>query len=49
MNKTAEITEMFAAGQLQAVVGAEYPLKDYVEALNCLSQRRAVGKIVVNI
>lgn len=45
----AEITEMFAAGQLQAVVGAEYPLKDYVEALNCLSQRRAVGKIVVNI
>ena len=33
----AEITEMFAAGQLQAVVGAEYPLKDYVEALNCLS------------
>ena len=45
----AELIEMFAVGKLHAVVGAEYPLTDYVEALNCLSQRRAVGKIVVNI
>ena len=44
----AELIEMFAVGKLHAVVGAEYPLTDYVEALNCLSQRRAVGKIVVN-
>ena len=45
----AELIEMFAVGKLHAVVGAEYPLTDYVEALNCLSQRLAVGKIVVNI
>ena len=45
----AELIEMFAVGKLHAVVGAEYPLTDYVKALNCLSQRRAVGKIVVNI
>ena len=45
----AELTDMFAAGKLQAIVGAEYALSDYAEALNCLSQRRAVGKIVVNI
>jgi NADPH2:quinone reductase len=45
----AELIEMFAVGKLHAVVGAEYPLTDYVEALNCLSQRRAVGKIVVTI
>ena len=45
----AELIEMFAVGKLHAVVGAEYPLTDYVEALNCLSQRRAVGKVVVNI
>ena len=45
----AELIEMFAVGKLHAVGGAEYPLTDYVEALNCLSQRRAVGKVVVNI
>ena len=32
----AELIEMFAVGKLHAVVGAEYPLTDYVEALNCL-------------
>ncbi len=45
----AKLIGMFADGKLHAVVGAEYPLTDYVKALNCLSQRRAVGKIVVNI
>jgi NADPH:quinone reductase-like Zn-dependent oxidoreductase len=40
---------MFSRGDLKALVGGEYALADYVEALNCLSQRRAVGKIVVNI
>lgn len=44
-----ELLQMFEAGKLQALVGAEYPLADFVDALNCLSQRRAVGKIVVNI
>ena len=40
---------MFSNGNLKALVGGEYVLNDYVNALNCLSQRRAVGKIVVNI
>ena len=40
---------MFNSGNLKALVGGEYALDDYVDALNCLSQRRAVGKIVVNI
>ena len=45
----AELLQMFEAGKLQALVGAEYALADFVDALNCLSQRRAVGKIVVTI
>ena len=45
----AEIIDMFNSGNLKALVGGEYALDDYVDALNCLSQRRAVGKIVVNI
>ena len=44
-----EIIDMFNSGNLKALVGGEYALSDYVNALNCLSQRRAVGKIVVNI
>ncbi len=44
-----EIIHMFNSGYLKALVGGEYALDDYVDALNCLSQRRAVGKIVVNI
>ena len=44
-----EIIDMFSNGNLKALVGGEYVLNDYVNALNCLSQRRAVGKIVVNI
>lgn len=45
----AELIDMFNNGELQAIVGAEYALGDYVQALNCLSQRRAIGKVVVNI
>ncbi|MEC8076268.1 MAG: NADPH:quinone oxidoreductase family protein [Pseudomonadota bacterium] len=44
-----EFIDMFSNGNLKALVGGEYVLNDYVNALNCLSQRRAVGKIVVNI
>jgi len=44
-----EIIDMFSNGNLKALVGGEYVLNDYVNALNCLSQRRAIGKIVVNI
>ena len=44
-----EIINMFNSGDLKALVGGEYALDDYVNALNCLSQRRAVGKIVVNV
>ena len=44
-----EIIDMFSKGNLKALVGGEYALDDYVNALNCLSKRRAVGKIVVNI
>jgi NADPH2:quinone reductase len=45
----AELIDMFQSGKLRGLVGAEYALDEYVDALNCLSQRRAVGKVVVNI
>ena len=45
----AEIMSMFEAGKISPLIGAEYPLEEYAQALNCLAERRAVGKVVVNI
>ncbi len=43
----AEVMAMFEAGKLNPLVGAEYPLDAYADALNCLAERRAIGKVVV--
>ena len=40
---------MFEAGKISPLIGAEYSLEEYAQALNCLAERRAVGKVVVNI
>ena len=45
----AEIMTMFEAGKISPLIGAEYALEEFVQALNCLAERRAVGKVVVNI
>jgi len=45
----AEIMSMFEAGKISPLIGAEYALEEYAQALNCLAERRAVGKVVVNI
>ena len=45
----SELLELFAAGKLKPVVGRAYPLERYAEALNDLSGRRAIGKVVVTI
>lgn len=42
-----EILDLFKAGKINPLVGAEYPLEQYAEALRCLSERRATGKVVV--
>ena len=45
----AEIMEMFKAGKINPLVGKEFPFDRYADALNCLEQRQAIGKVVVNI
>ena len=42
-----EILGFFSQGKINPLVGAEYPLEQYAEALRCLSERRATGKVVV--
>ncbi len=44
-----EILELYEAGKIDPLIGAEYPLKDYAKALRDLSERRAIGKVVVNV
>ncbi|MEM1434978.1 MAG: NADPH:quinone oxidoreductase family protein [Pseudomonadota bacterium] len=44
-----EILDLYRAGKLDPLVGAEYPLEQYAEAMRCLMERRAVGKVVVNL
>lgn len=44
-----EIMEMFEAGRINPLVGQEFSFNEHVEALNCLEQRRAIGKVVLNI
>ncbi|MFV2090023.1 MAG: NADPH:quinone oxidoreductase family protein [Pseudomonadales bacterium] len=44
-----EILDLYDAGKIDPLIGKEYPLKDYALALRDLSERRAIGKVVVNV
>jgi NADPH2:quinone reductase len=44
-----EILAFFEAGNIDPLIGAEYPLEEYARALKDLSERRAIGKVVVNV
>lgn len=45
----AEIMALFEAGKINPLVGKEFSFNSYADALNCLEQRQAIGKVVVNI
>ena len=42
-----EISKLFILGKINPMVSKTFQLSDYAEALNCLAERRAIGKIVV--
>ena len=44
-----EILRMIEDSKFSPLVGACYPMNEYAEALRCLSQRRATGKVLVEI
>ncbi len=45
----AEIMDMFEAGKINPLVGREFEFNQYVDALNCLEHRQAIGKVVLKI
>lgn len=44
-----EILDFYSAGKLNPLVGQTFPLSDYAAALRCLSERRAIGKVVLEL
>jgi NADPH:quinone reductase len=45
----AAIGEMMEAGIVRPVIGQRFPLEDAAQALHTLDQRRAVGKVVLDV
>jgi len=44
-----EILDLYRSGRINPLIGREYPLADYANALRDLSERRAIGKVVVRV
>ena len=44
-----EIMQMFDDGKIDPLIGREYEFEDYAKSLECLAQRQAIGKVVLNI
>jgi NADPH:quinone reductase len=44
-----EILDLYAAGKIRPLIGAEYALHDFAPALRCLMERKAIGKVVVRL
>ncbi|MEH6635415.1 MAG: NADPH:quinone oxidoreductase family protein [Halioglobus sp.] len=41
--------ELFASGKISPVVTDSFPFEDYEDAFNCLIERRARGKVIMNM
>lgn len=44
-----EILDYYSAGKIDPLIGQTFPLTDYADALRCLSERRAIGKVVIEL
>ena len=41
------LMDYLAQGRIRPIVGARFPLADAVQALRCVAERRAVGKVII--
>jgi NADPH2:quinone reductase len=44
-----ELTEMFATGVIRPYIGARFPLSDTAAALRLVADRKALGKVVIDV
>ncbi len=49
MRDTAELQQMFADGRVRPYIGARYPLPEAAAAIRAVADRRALGKIVIDV
>jgi NADPH2:quinone reductase len=49
MSNVAELWQMFENGSLSPVVTDVYPLEQYARAFNCLANRQARGKVILDM
>jgi NADPH:quinone reductase-like Zn-dependent oxidoreductase len=45
----AEITQLFADGKLRPYIGARFPLDQAAAALRYIADRKAIGKVVIDV
>ena len=45
----AELRDLFAEGKLRPYIGARFPLSEAATALRYVADRKAVGKVVIDI
>jgi NADPH:quinone reductase len=44
-----ELTQMFASGAIRPYIGARFPLDDAAAALRYMADRKAIGKVVIDV
>ena len=44
-----EVLAMFDAGKINPLVGREFSFDQHIDALKCLEERQALGKVVLNV
>ena len=49
MQNVREMAELVAAGKLRPRVTEQYPLERYAEAFTAITERRALGKVVLRM
>jgi NADPH2:quinone reductase len=45
----AELERMFAAGTIRPYIGARFPLTETAAALRHVSERKVLGKVVIDV
>ena len=45
----AEIAQLFAEGKLRPYIGARFPLEQAATALRYIADRKAIGKVVIDV
>ena len=45
----SEILDFYNTGKIDPLIGQTFALQDYAQALRCLSERQAIGKVVIEL